>query len=114
MATLVKDILINIKETSINSLKFCFDAYHNIEKIFWLLIGLTGFVFMCIIVYYQTKLWYLYPIMSSRKWINISEVDFPAITFCHQGNTRLESLLKDSLKLQGTMVQKFEVFEISF
>ena len=42
------------------------------------------------VVFDQIESWSLNPIISSRKWVKLSEVDFPAITFCHQGNTRLE------------------------
>ena len=45
---------------------------------------------MSMVVFDQIESWSLNPIISSRKWVKLSEVDFPAITFCHQGNTRLE------------------------
>ena len=90
MTSLVKNIWINIKFTGIGSLRFCFDAIHIIEKIFWLLLGITGLIFMSLFVYDLVKSWQNSRILSTRKWVNLSEVDFPAITFCHQGNTRLE------------------------
>ena len=90
MTSLGKNIWINIKETNVGSLRLCFDAFHVIEKLFWLSLGILGAIFMSIIVYDQIKSWHLKPIMSTRKWVDLSEVDFPAITFCHQGNTRLE------------------------
>ena len=90
MTSLGKNLLLYIKETTVGSLRLCFDAFYIIEKLFWLSVGITGAIFMSIIVYDQIRSWHLNPIMSTRKWVNLSEVDFPAITFCHKGNTRLE------------------------
>ena len=90
MTSLGKNLLLYIKETTVGSLRLCFDAFYIIEKLFWLSVGITGAIFMSVIVYDQIRSWHLNPIMSTRKWVNLSEVDFPAITFCHQGNTRLE------------------------
>ena len=90
MTSLGKNLLLYIKETTVGSLRLCFDAFYIIEKLFWLSVGITGAMFMSVVVYDQIRSWHLNPIMSTRKWVNLSEVDFPAITFCHQGNTRLE------------------------
>ena len=101
MTSLGKNLLIYIKETTVGSLRLCFDTFYTIEKLFWLSVGFTGAIFMSIIVYDQIRSWDLNPIMSTRKWVNLSEVDFPAITFCHQGNTRLE-LAERLVKAAGT------------
>ena len=90
MTSLGKNMLLYIKKTTVGSLRLCFDAFYIIEKLFWLSVGTTGAIFMSFIVYDQIRSWHSNPIMSTRKWVNLSEVDFPAITFCHQGNTRLE------------------------
>ena len=78
-----------IKRTTVGSLKFFFDASHVIEKFLWILMAILGTVLMSIFVKYQVESWGLNPIISSREWIDLSKVDFPAITFCHQGNTRM-------------------------
>jgi len=44
---------------------------------------------MGFVVYDQIEFWTLNPEISSMKRVDLSEVDFPAITFCHQGNTRM-------------------------
>ena len=52
---------------------------------------------MGFVVYDQIEFWTLNPEISSMKRVDLSEVDFPAITFCHQGNTRMaiaDKLLK--------------------
>lgn len=90
MTSLGKNLLLYTKETTVDSLRLCFDAFYAIEKLFWLSVGITGAIFMSVIVYDQIRSWHLNPILSTRTLVNLSEVDFPAITFCHQGNTRLE------------------------
>ena len=78
------------KDTIVGSLSLCFNATNIIEKICWFLIGIFGTICMSIVVLDQIESWSLNPIIASRKLIKLSEVDFPAITFCHQGNTRME------------------------
>ena len=78
-----------VKGTSIGSLKFFFDSSHIIEKIFWLSMGILGTIGMSFVIMHQVQSWNLNSILSNSKWVELSEVDFPAITFCHQGNTRM-------------------------
>ena len=87
---MIKVMYNTFKDTTVGTLKLFFDATHVIEKLCWLLIGILGTIVMAFVVVDQIQSWRLNPIMSSRKWIPLSEVDFPAITFCHRGNTRLE------------------------
>ena len=49
-----------------------------------------GSVLTVMIVSDQLESWKRNPTISSRKWVDLSEVPFPALTFCHQGNTRME------------------------
>ena len=79
-----------LKETSIAGLKFCIIANNKFEKIFWILIGILGIAGISILFFIQIQSWNTNPIMSTRKRIDLSEVELPAITFCHQGNTRTE------------------------
>ena len=44
---------------------------------------------MSCVVIDQVSSWKDNPVISSKTWIDLSEVDFPAVTLCHQGNTRL-------------------------
>ena len=77
-----------LKETIVGTLSLCFNANNVIEKICWLLMWILGSICMCMLISDQFESWK--STISSRKWIDLSEVDAPAITFCHQGNTRLE------------------------
>ena len=87
LGTFIKDIF---KETTIGSLKLCFNATHFIEKLCWLLMGILGTIFMSFVIISQIESWSLNPVISSRNWVDLAKVEFPAITFCHQGNTRME------------------------
>ena len=90
MGSFMKIIQSIFKDTIVGTLSLCFIANNVIEKVFWLLLGILGTICMGIVVLDQIKSWTLNPTVSSRKWVKLSEVDFPAITFCHQGNTRME------------------------
>ena len=79
-----------LKETAIAGLKFCIIANSKFEKIFWILIGILGIAGMSVLFFIQIQSWNMNPIVSTRKWIDLSEVELPAITFCHHGNTRTE------------------------
>ena len=80
-----------LKETIVGTLSLCFNANNIIEKICWLLMYILGSIYMIMIISDQFESWNLNPTISSRKLIDLSEVEAPAITFCHQGNTRLEA-----------------------
>ena len=77
-----------LKETIVGTLSLCFNATNVIEKICWLLMWILGSICMSMLISDQFESWK--STISSRKWIDLSEVEAPAITFCHQGNTRME------------------------
>ena len=79
-----------LKNTIVGTLSLCFNATSIIEKICWLLMGIIGLIGMSMIINDQLESWRMNPIVSSRKWNDLSEIPYPAVTFCHQGNTRME------------------------
>ena len=79
-----------LKDTAVSGLKFLYDANTVPEKIFWSILDLIGFAIIIYLIFSQIETLGMNPIMSSRRWVDLSEIDFPAITFCHQGNTRME------------------------
>ena len=90
MSTFIKTMHDALKETIVGTLSLCFIASNVIEKICWLVMWILGSIYMIMIISDQFESWNLNPTISSRKLIDLSEVEAPAITFCHQGNTRLE------------------------
>ena len=91
MKSFIKTIHDALKETIVGTLSLCFIANNIIEKICWLVMWILGSIYMIMIISDQFESWNLNPTISSRKLIDLSEVEAPAITFCHQGNTRLEA-----------------------
>ena len=79
-----------IKETQIAGLKFCIGANSKFEKIFWILLGILGLAGSFTLFYFQIQSWNMNAILSTRKLVDLSKLKLPAITFCHQGNTRTE------------------------
>ena len=51
--------------------------------------GLMGTIGIFVFIANQMDSWNVNPIMTKRKWVDLSKNDLPAITFCHQGNTRM-------------------------
>ena len=86
----IKNSFSVLKETAVAGLKFCLNSNNVVEQIFWSIIGLLGLFGMSCLFFIQIESWSSNPIIVSRKWVDLQEVEFPAITFCHQGNTRLE------------------------
>ena len=105
MSSFMKKIHDTLKETIVGTLSLCFKANNIIEKICWLLMWILGSIYMSMIISDQFESWNLNPTITSRKWIDLSEVDAPAITFCHQGNTRLEAADR-LLQAAGTSNEK--------
>ena len=79
-----------LKGTTVCGLKFLYEANTVPEKIFWSIIDLIGFSVIIYLICKQIEIFGMNPIMSNRKWVDLSDIDYPAVTFCHQGNTRFE------------------------
>ena len=90
MISQIKENFLVFKRTAVAGLKFFLDADNAIEKTFWSFIGILGISGMIYLINGLIETYSLNPIMASRKWVDLSEIDLPAITFCHQGNTRME------------------------
>ena len=90
MSSFIKTMHETLKGSIVGTLSLCFKASNVIEKICWLSMWILGSIYVLIILFDTFESWNLNPTISSKKWIDLSEVDFPAITLCHQGNTRLE------------------------
>ena len=79
-----------LKGTTVCGLKFLYEANTVPEKIFWSIIDLIGFSVIIYLICKQIEIFGMNPIMSNRKWVDLSDIDYPSVTFCHQGNTRFE------------------------
>ena len=86
----IKNSFSVLKETAVAGLKFCLNSNNVVEQIFWSMMGLLGIFGISCLFFIQIESWSSNPIIVSRKWVDLPEVEFPAITFCHPGNTRLE------------------------
>ena len=90
MISKIKEKFVILKGTAVSGLKFLFEANTITEKIFWSILDLIGFFAMIYLIFSQIETLCMNPTLSSRKWVDLSEINLPAITFCHQGNTRME------------------------
>ena len=90
MASLGRSIVTKIRQTTVASLKFSLDAGFKIEKFVWLMVALGGTILMIFVVFYQVVSWQENPVLTNTLFVDLDKFDFPAITFCHRGNTRLD------------------------
>ena len=63
-----------LKDTIVGTLDLCFRATNNFEKVFWLLLGILGSIFMSFIFIDLFESMKLNPTMSSRTWVDTSKV----------------------------------------
>lgn len=89
MSPFVNTVHEKLCKTSVASIKYCFDAALWIEKIIWFLIYILGTLLMMFILIQQIGSWHENPKLTSQTTIPLSKIDFPAVTFCHRGNTRM-------------------------
>ena len=90
MASLGRNIAARLRQTTVASLKFALDAGNKIEKALWLAVAIVGTVMMSSVVYFQVLSWSNNPVVTNTILQDLASFDFPAITFCHRGNTRYD------------------------
>ncbi len=78
-----------MKKTAVASLKFCFDASFAVEKITWISFCLFGTCLIFIQLNKQVNSWQENPTLTTRHFMDLSQIDFPAVTFCPRGNARM-------------------------
>ena len=92
MSSIIRVITHTFRDTTIGTLSLSVNATNIIEKICWLFIWLLGSILTSMFINEQIESWKRNPIIASRLWVDLSEIPYPAITFCHQGNTRMEAV----------------------
>ena len=85
MKNIKRELTFNFHDTIISSLKLSIDAKSYIEKAFWFILWITGTVFMIVILNGQIISWNENPILLRKSMVDLSTIDFPAITFCFPG-----------------------------
>ena len=53
-----------------------------VEKLLWMLIAISGIVWFCFFMAYQVNIWNNNKIIISKSNMDLSDVEYPAITFC--------------------------------
>ena len=59
-----------------------------VEKILWILIALSGTVWFCFFMASQVQIWKENKIIVSNAVIDLSEIDYPSVTFCSERGYR--------------------------
>ena len=53
-----------------------------IEKLFWLLIVILGTIWFIFFIGFQITLWNTHPTTATKGQLALSDIDYPAVTFC--------------------------------
>ena len=77
-----------LKDSIIVSLKQAVEASRWIEKLIWIFLGVVGSAYFAYLLLSQVNSWDENSILFSKQQRSINEIDFPAVTFCPQGNTK--------------------------
>ena len=83
-----------LKGSIIISLKQAFEAGHFIEKLIWICLGTLGSLYFGYLLVSQVTSWDENLILVLQQQKYITEIDFPAITFCTKSSTKF-SLSKE-------------------
>ena len=78
----------SFKKSIIVILRFAFEASCIFEKLFWISLGLIGFVYIVNLLILQVNSWDENAYFVSRASLPLSNIEFPAITFCSRGTSK--------------------------
>ena len=73
---------------NITTVDLVYNARCFFEKLFWATIGIIGTIWAFVFFESQFKLWNESPWLTTRAHVHLSEVQYPAITFCSDGATK--------------------------
>ena len=73
---------------NITTVDLVYNARCFFEKLLWAAIGIIGTIWAFVFFESQFKLWNESPWLTTRAHVHLSEVKYPAITFCSDGSTK--------------------------
>ena len=73
---------------NITTVDLAFKAGCILEKLLWVTIGIIGTIWASVFISSQFELWNESPWLTTRAHVHLSEVKYPAITFCSDGATK--------------------------
>ena len=73
---------------NITTVDLVYNARCFFEKLLWATIGIIGTIWAFVFFESQFKLWNESPWLTTRAHVHLSEVQYPAITFCSDGATK--------------------------
>ena len=88
MEALSESIHQHLKRTAVCTLRFSIDAFHKIEKVFWVAICIIGTLIVSYVIKNQIQSWQINAVVSNVAYVPLGQVDVPAVTLCHRGNSK--------------------------
>ena len=83
----IEKVLESLKRTTICSLRFIYDSYFLIEKILWFSLAVVGTLMIFVQLEKQINSWSDNPVIASQFKLTLDQIEFPAVTICHIGNS---------------------------
>ena len=78
----------SIKSSIILSIKLASEASAIIEKLIWISFAILGSTYFGYLLLSQVESWDEHSVMTNKGYESISNVDYPAVTFCTRSNTK--------------------------
>ena len=97
-----------LKNSFITSLKLTFEASAIIEKLIWICFAILGSTYFVYLIISQVTSWEKHSVLASKWYYPISEIDFPAVTFCTRANTKyaIAERIGNSVDLNSEIVKE--------
>ena len=73
---------------NITTVDLVYNARCFFEKLLWATIGIIGTIWAFVFFESQFKLWNESPWLTTRAHVHLSQLQYPAITFCSDGSTK--------------------------
>ena len=73
---------------NITTVDLVYNARCFFEKLLWAMIGIIGTIWAFVFFESQFKLWNESPWLTTRAHVHLSQLPYPAITFCSDGTTK--------------------------
>lgn len=74
---------------NITTLRLCRNGSNKVEKLFWATISLMGMTWFCYFINFQFLLWKDDGVIATKARIPLSDLEYPAVTFCPKSATKL-------------------------
>ena len=98
---------------SITTVDLGYKATNILEKLLWAIVGLIGTIWAFYFVAFQFMLWNENPSIISQDNADLSDIRYPAVTFCSKGATKyaVAERLGNYMDPEADIFEKFPIVD---